>query len=192
MKRAAVTAIFLLLSAVVAMPVFAGEMSGVTMEDTLTAGGSELSLIGMGIRNKLVIKVYVAGLYMAEKALAPEKIVDLDQPRAIRMHFLYKKVGADKLRKAWTEGFEKNTPGASPDLKKRMDAFVALFTMDAEKGDEYLFAYTPGTGTTVTFKGREAASIEGPDFASALMAIWFGDHPADKGLKKSVLKGLEN
>jgi len=192
MKKAAVSAIFVFLSVLIAIPVLAGEMSGVTMENTLTAGVSELALVGMGIRNKFVVKVYVAGLYMAEPALAPEKIVDLDQPKAIRMHFLYKKVGAEKLREAWIEGFEKNTPGASEDLKNRMEAFVELFTTDAEKGDEYLFAYTPATGTIVTLKGREAATIKGSDFASALMAIWFGDHPADKGLKKSVLKGLKD
>jgi hypothetical protein len=145
----------------------------------------------MGIRNKLVVKVYVAGLYMAEPALTAEKIVDLDQARAIRMHFLYKKVGADKLREAWIEGFEKNTPEASLDLKQRMDAFVGLFAKDAVKGDEYLFAYSPGTGTVVTLEGREVATIEGADFARALMAIWFGDHPADKGLKKNVLKGMK-
>ena len=146
-----------------------------------------MSLVGMGIRNKLVVKVYVAGLYMEEPSRTQEEIIGSDQAKAVLMHFLYKKVEGEKLRKAWVEGFEKNTPEANADLKSRMDRFVDLFSGDALKGDEYLFSYIPGKGTTVTLAGREAATIEGADFASALMGIWFGDHPADKGLKKSIL-----
>jgi hypothetical protein len=191
MKKILMITLCFCLSAFLPAPVLAGEMAGVTMENSITVAGSDLSLVGMGIRNKLIVRVYVAGLYMSDPALDPEKIINSDSARAVRMHFLYKKVGAGKLREAWTEGFEKNTPEASQDLKKRMDFFVGLFTRDAEKGDEYLFSYTPGIGTTVTLQNQEVATIEGPDFASALMAIWFGDFPADKGLKKSVLKGLK-
>ena len=71
-----------------------------------------------------------------------------------------------------------------------MDQFVGMFKEDAVKGDSYLFTYAPGGGTTIILKGKEMGTIEGADFASALMAIWFGDKPADKGLKKSVLKGM--
>ena len=182
--------LFILVIALAAGPAMAGEMAGVAMEDTITAQDHVLSLVGMGVRNKVVVKVYTAGLYMAEPSLDPEEIVASDQPKALRMRFLYKKVEGDKLREAWVEGFEKNTPDASPGLKERMEHFVDLFSANALKGEEYLFSYVPGTGTTVRIGEREAAIIEGNDFASALMRIWFGDYPADKGLKKSILEGM--
>jgi len=191
MKKGTIFPLFVLLIALGTGPAMAGEIAGVVMEDTITAQGHVLSLVGMGVRNKVVVKVYAAGLYMAEPSLDPVEIAASDQPKALRMRFLYKKVGGDKLREAWVEGFEKNTPDAPPDLKERMEHFVGLFSSDALKGDEYLFSYIPGTGTTVRIGNREAAVIEGNDFASALMRIWFGDHPADKGLKKSVLEGME-
>ena len=190
MKKTFAAAICLCLALLSAAPVLAGVMAGVTMEDSISIGDATATLVGMGIRNKLVVKVYVAGLYLAEPTLSEDAIIGSDQAKAVRMHFLYKKVDAQKLQDAWRTGFEKNTPEASEDLKERMDTFVSLFTEDALKGDEYLFAYYPGRGTRVILKGREVKTIEGADFASALMAIWFGDHPADKGLKKSVLKGI--
>jgi hypothetical protein len=190
MKKTLVTTICLCLALMVAAPALAGEMAGVTMEDSISIGDATVTLAGMGIRNKLVVKVYVAGLYMTEPELSQEAIIGSDQAKALHMHFLYKNVGAEKLQDAWREGFEKNTPDATEDLKERMDTFVSLFTEDALKDDEYLFAYVPGVGTTVTLKNRESGTIPGEDFARALFAIWFGDHPADKGLKKSVLKGF--
>lgn len=191
MKKGTILSLFVLVTALGVGPAMAGEIAGVVMEDTIAAQGHVLSLVGMGVRNKVVVKVYAAGLYMAEPSLDPEEIVASDQPKALRMLFLYKKVEGDKLREAWVEGFEKNTPDAPPDLKERMERFVSLFSADAMKGEEYLFSYVPGTGTTVRIGDREAALIEGSDFASALMRIWFGDYPADKGLKKSVLEGMD-
>lgn len=191
MKKTLFTFFSIFLSVLITSPLLAAEMAGVTMEDSITIGDTTASLVGMGIRNKLVIKVYVAGLYMSSPDLEQDAIIGSDQAKALRMKFLYKKVDAQKLQDAWRTGFEKNTPDASKDLIERMDTFVSLFDEDAAKGDEYLFAYNPGAGTKVILKGRDVGTIEGADFASALMAIWFGGQPADKGLKKSVLRGLD-
>jgi hypothetical protein len=149
----------------------------------------------MGIRTKtfLKIKVYVAGLYMENPSNDPGEIIGSDQAKAIVMNFLYKEVEGEKLQAGWREGFEANTPSAGPALKKSMDQFVSLFSASGMKGDRYVFAYEPGKGTTVTLKGDIKATIQGADFASALMAIWFGDKLGDSGLKtlkKSLLKGM--
>ena len=174
----------------------AAELAGVTMPDTRTIGGKTASLVGMGIRTKtfIGIKVYVAGLYMANPSTDADDITGSDQAKAMVMKFLYKKVEGEKLQNGWREGFDNNTPEASADLQKRMDRFVSLFTESALKGDEYVFAYEPGRGTTVTLKGNVRETIPGADFGQALMAIWFGDKLSDGGLKKlkkSILKGLK-
>jgi hypothetical protein len=174
---------------------FAGELAGVTMDDTMRIGEKNVTLAGMGIRTKtfLKVKVYVAGLYMEKPSKSADDIIGSDQAKAIVMNFLYKKVEGEKLQEGWRDGFEANTPSAGPDLKKRMDQFVSVFSATAMTGDRYIFAYEPGKGTTVMLKDDIKATIPGSDFASALMAIWFGDKLGDGGLKtlkKSILKGM--
>lgn len=196
MKKTAVLTLALILAfTIVPHTLFAGELAGVTMDDTIQIGGKTVTLTGMGIRTKtfLKVKVYVAGLYMEKPSTSTVDIIGSDQARAMVMSFLYKKVEGEKLQAGWREGFEANTPSAGPDLKKRMDQFVSVFSTAAMKGDSYIFAYEPGKGTTITLKGEIKATIPGADFASALMAIWFGDKLGDgglKSLKKSMLKGM--
>jgi hypothetical protein len=169
----------------------AAELAGVTLADSIKIGGKDCSLAGKGIRKKFVIKVYVAGLYMENPQLDQESIINSDQAKGITMDFVYKKVAGEKLQSAWREGFDKNTPERSTDLGKKMDQFIAMFTEEAVKGDHYLITYNPGTGTTVKLKDEVKGTIPGEDFMRAVMAIWFGNIPADKGLKKSVLKGMK-
>ncbi|UCG37679.1 MAG: chalcone isomerase family protein [bacterium] len=190
MKRNGVLVLVLVLAMFAAPPAApAAEMGGVTVQDTISIGSSTARLAGLGFRKKFVIKVYMAGLYMAEPELSQGSIIASDQAKAVFMHFVYGKVEAAKLQEAWREGFEKNTPGAGADLRQRMDRFVGLFREDALRGDEYLLAYEPGVGTRIILKGQEVDTIPGADFASAMMAIWFGDYPADAGLKKNILAG---
>ena len=197
MKKTAVLTLALILAfTIVPHTLFAGELAGVTMDDTIQIGGKTVTLTGMGIRTKtfLKVKVYVAGLYMEKPSTSTVDIIGSDQARAMVMSFLYKKVEGEKLQAGWREGFEANTPSAGSDLKKRMDQFVSVFSTAAMKGDSYIFAYEPGKGTTITLKGEIKATIPGADFASALMAIWFGDKLGDgglKSLKKSMLKGMQ-
>jgi hypothetical protein len=170
-------------------PAAAAEVAGVTLPDEMDIGGKTTPLVGIGLRKKMIIKVYAAALYMEGSTPDAARILGADEARGLLMHFIYKKVDTKSLKEAWEDGFKNNTPGASDDLKARMDEFVAMFDEDALKGEQILMVYQPGTGTTVTIKGQEKGPIPGADFASALFAIWFGDKPADKGLKKNVLAG---
>jgi hypothetical protein len=196
MKKTGLLTLALLLAfTFVPLTVQAGELAGVTLDDTIHIGEETATLAGIGIRTKtfLKVKVYVAGLYMKDRSSDPAQIIGSDQAKAIVMSFLYKEVEGEKLQESWRNGFEANTPSAGPELKKRMDQFVSLFSTSAMKGDKYVFAYEPGIGTTISFKGDIKATIPGADFASALMAIWFGDKLGDGGLKtlkKNLLKGM--
>jgi hypothetical protein len=56
-----------------------------------------------------------------------------------------------------------------------------------KSGDEAFMTYVPGTGTTLEINGKALGTIEGRDFARALMAVWLGDKPPDTNLRKGVL-----
>jgi hypothetical protein len=190
MKRFAVLALCPLLALAFSLPAAAAELAGVTMPEKMETGGKTLSLVGLGVRSKTIfaVKVYVAGLYMEAPSKDAAAVISFDQPRALAMEFVYSEVSGQQLQDAWREGFAANTPGADAGLKARMDAFVGLFTTPLKKGGRVLISYLPGAGTVVNIAGKEAAPIPGADFASALFAIWFGEKPADSGLKASVLK----
>ena len=46
-----------------------------------------------------------------------------------------------------------------------------------------------GAGTAVAKNGETLGTIDGDDFNTALLAIWLGERPADRGLKKRLLGG---
>lgn len=196
MKKSIALALILLFTALlIPYTAPAGELAGVTMDDSMQIGERTATLTGMGIRTKtfLKVKVYVAGLYMEAPSKDPGEIIGSDQAKAMEMAYLYKKVDGEKLQEAWREGFAANTPAASSDLKERMDRFVSLFSGAAVKGDRHVFQYEPGKGTTVHFNGKPTATIAGADFAGALFAIWFGEKLGDGGLeelKRSILEGM--
>lgn len=170
----------------------AKELAGVFVEDSITAANGETLLLnGMGLREKLWIDVYVGSLYLPRKANNVAEV--LSQPGALRiqMDFVYKEVASNKLIEAWKEGFEKNQPADKLKLlQSRMEQFYAYFEQPAKQHDRYIIDYTPEQGTIVSKNGTLLGRIEGDDFKNALVEIWLGNFPADKGLKKGML-GLD-
>lgn len=163
------------------------ELKGVTLPDEMEVDGQALVLNGLGLRlaTFLKVKVYVAGLYIAEKTTDPAAILDTDQIRVIDMHFM-RKVGQDDMAEAWGEGFEKNG------LEGKFDDQLASLSSYMEavaSGDTMRFTYVPGTGTTVTVKGADKGTIEGADFAKALFTVFLGEVPPNSELKKGLLGG---
>jgi len=108
------------------------------------------------------------------------------------MHFIRDGITGEQLREAWQEGFQGNTGAPAADLRNRFARFTALFDSTTHRDDLILLAYLPGDGTTVSFNGREAVTIPGPDFMQALLRIWFGDQPADSGLKEHISRELQD
>lgn len=169
-----------------AAPAFAGELAGVEMAETQTVGGHALTLNGMALRKVAIIKVYVAGLYLPEKATDGAQVLSADTPRHVVMHWL-RSGPKDKICEAWYEGLEANTPGATSALKGQFDT-LCEWMEDAEKNDQFVFTYLPGTGTEVTVKGQSKGTLEGKAFADALFASWIGEKPGPgEGFKKDLL-----
>jgi hypothetical protein len=163
----------------------AGEVAGVKLPDTFSADGKTLKLNGMGLRKKVVFKVYVAGLYLETPSRDAAAIVSSDQVKSMRLHIL-RSLDAAKITEAISEGFEKNSRGQMGALKERLGKFNAMFP-DVKEGDEIAMTYVPGKGTMVTAKGAEKGVIEGKDFADALFAVWLGPNPVQEDLKKALL-----
>ena len=165
----------------------AGELAGVTMPDTATVEGRTLKLNGMGLRKKLMFKVYVAGLYVETPTKAAEAIISSDQVRRMDLHVL-RNLKASQVTEAIEEGFEKNSKPQMAALSDRLKKFSSLFS-DVAEGDEILMTYVPGKGTSVSIKGSEKGTIEGKDFADALFSVWLGPNPVQEDLRKALIGG---
>ncbi len=182
--------VWLILALVVlfAAPIVAGMLAGITLPDTIDVDGQQLVLNGMALRKKVIFKVYVAGLYLAEKEKSGEKILAADASRCTVMHFL-RSVKANQVNEAWYDGLEANTPGYSAQLKQQFDALAAL--MEAFKeGDKLVFTYKAGIGTEVKVKGVVKGTLGDKAFADALFACWIGKNPGPGEKFKKGLLGL--
>ena len=169
-----------------AVPAWAGELAGVVMPDRVEVGGKTLVLNGMGVRKKLWIKVYVAGLYLERPTHDAEEAIAAPGVKRIVMHFLTNKATKKKMDKAWHEGFEANNPDAYPALKARVDRLTGFFG-DMKVGDEIVFTIDAEGKVTAELNGRVKGTIEGSDFAQALLRVWLGPSPPSESLKAGLL-----
>jgi len=163
----------------------AAELAGVEMPDTVSVDGRELVLNGMGLREKLWIDVYVAGLYLEHESSDADEILASEQIKRLKMHFVYKKVGTKKLTDAWTEGFEANAGDVAERLHSELDRLNGWME-DMLKGDEMTFTSVPGRGLEVSVKGTSKGVIEG-DFSTAFWKIFLGPKPPTEKLKNGLL-----
>lgn len=172
---------------VLAAPAAAGELAGVSMEDSVQLEAQDLVLNGMGLRTKLAFKVYVAGLYLPSPADDAEQILAADTPRRTVLHFV-RKVGAGKLCGGWSDCLEANTPEATDEIRSSFDS-LCDWMEDVVPDDQVVFTYLPGDGTEVEVKGQSKGRLEGKGFADALFACWIGAQPPSESFKEGLLGG---
>ena len=164
------------------------EISSVNLPETMISGGTQLVLNGAGTIKKFFFKVYVIALYTDAKTSDADMLLNKDKPYVIFMQFVRNDVGADKIIEAWNEGFKKATGGNTEKIKTEIETFNALFKgKDMNDGDTYKFEYIPGTGTKVYIDNVLKGTISGFAFRRALLGIWLGDKPRDKGVKEDLL-----
>ena len=175
-----------------AVPALAAEVAGVQVEDRIKLEASELVLNGAGLRTRAFFKVYVAGLYLAEKRTTADAVLALPGAKRVSMRLL-RGLSAKQLTEALDEGFRDNTPATEQEpLKERLAELTAIMNalQSAKEGDVIALDWLPGSGTRVVLNGEpRGRAIAGEDFYRALLRIWLGDNPVSGSLKKALLGG---
>ncbi len=184
--------VILVLSLLLFLSSFAmtAEVGGVILPEFMRVGKTLLFLNGAGVRKKFFFKIYAIGLYVKKKTNNAEEIMNADEPMVVRMSFIYNGISPKKMRNAWDEGFEKSTHKNIAPIKDKIDKFNSLFNVKVRRGYVYDLKYIPGKGTEVYLNGKLLGTVEGLDFKKALLGIWIGDKPINKGLRKKLL-GLD-
>ena len=164
------------------------ELKGVKVDETAQVGGNALVLNGAGVRTKMVFKVYVAALYLAQKTSDATAVISDTGNKRVAMHLL-RELSAEKLLHALDEGFEANNSAAEMTaIDSQMKAFRQMMSSAkaVKEGDVILLDYT-SAGTSVNLNGKALGNVEGAAFNQALLRVWLGNKPVDAALKKAML-----
>ena len=168
----------------------AAAVASVKLEDRATVAGSPLVLNGAGIRYKAVFKVYVAGLYLGQKADTTEAVLAMTGPKRISITML-RDIDSAALGKLFSRGMGDNMDRSAfskliPGVLRMSQVFSDHKSL--KEGDHFQVDWVPGTGAVLTVKGKvEGEPFKEPEFFNALMRIWLGPKPADWMLKDALL-----
>ena len=167
-----------------AAPTFATESK---LPPTLKIAKQELQLNGEGIRQKYMLDLYCAGLYLTKPNREDKVVVAADELMAIRVAITSKFVSQDKLIASLDEGFNRSTKGNVKPIQIQIDQFQQCFSEKIVRGDVFDFVYVPNQGVMVFKNGKNKGSVAGLPFKQALFGVWLGEQPADAKLKIALL-----
>ncbi|HEX7642328.1 MAG TPA: chalcone isomerase family protein [Burkholderiaceae bacterium] len=166
------------------------EVAGYKFDDTVKVNNQDLKLNGAGIRYKFVVKVYAAGLYIADKKGTAADVIAEPGAKRITLIML-REVGSDTMGQAFIDGIKKNSDiNERAKIVNQMLTFGNLFgSIPAlNKGDIVTTDWIPGSGTVVSVNGKKLTDpIPDVAFFNALLKIWLGNNPADSKLKSAML-----
>ena len=165
--------------------VYAVEIEGINIPQSVSIENKSLMLNGYGIRKKFFINVYVGALYTTKKVTSFKEALADNNDRLIRMTFLYSKVDKEKIIEAFKEGMENN----AIDVLRSEEAnkFFSFFTTNFVKGDVVdLFLGSDGF-VVVKQNGKVLGTMKSAKLVRGILAIYLGDKPADAKMKAGML-----
>jgi len=165
----------------------AAEVGGVRLDDKVSMGAQELVLNGAGVRTRVVFKVYVASLYLPQKATELAAIL-VKNPRRIQLNML-RTLSADQLVEALNEGLaENNTAAELAAVKSQVDQLATIMKSfkEVKEKDVITLDFVDGA-TRIGLNGEAKGSIGGDALNQALTKVWLGEKPVQADLKKSLL-----
>jgi hypothetical protein len=104
----------------------AADVAGIRLEERTTLGTSELILNGSGLRKRAFFKVYVAGLYLAEKRTTSADVLALPGPKRVSI-ILMRDLPVGRLVDALNNGIRDNSsPEEQQATRTRVEALARL------------------------------------------------------------------
>lgn len=183
------TLMMMLLALCLSATAIAVDVNGVKLDDKTMVGGQELVLNGAGVRTRAIFKVYVASLYVPQKA-GDLAAVLAKGPRRIQLNLL-RTLSADQLVDALNEGLaESNSSAEMAAVKSQADQLASIMKAfkEVKETDVVALDFVDGA-TRINWNGETKGNIPGEAFNRALTRVWLGDKPVQADLKKAMLGG---
>ncbi|WP_292935645.1 chalcone isomerase family protein [Noviherbaspirillum sp.] len=170
--------------------VLAAEVAGVKLDDTIRLANQDLKLNGAGVRYKAIFKVYVAGLYLADKKRTVHDVLSVPGAKRVTIVML-RDISNEELGRGFMSGIHQNSDRAEKSkIVLQLQKFGEIFASipELKKGDVLTTDWIPGTGTVVHLNGKKVSDPL-PDviFYNSLLKIWLGEKPVDSRLKPLLL-----
>jgi hypothetical protein len=167
------------------------ELDGVKLDDKILVDGQALQLNGIGLRTRFFFKVYVAGLYLPQKAGSADAAIGA--PGAKRIVLVMRRAAtADEFCESIDAGLRANN--SESQLARVRPQTEALYGMiraaaHAHDGMQIVLDFAPSAGaTTLTADGKPLGPpMAGEAFFRALLRIWLGERPVQTDLKELLL-----
>jgi hypothetical protein len=164
------------------------------LEDRARVDGQDIQLNGMAVRTRYqFFKVYVAGLYLPQKATAAAAAIDGRGAKRIALTMV-RDANAEQFVQSIDHGLRaNNTQAQVAEVQPQLDALYAKIraVKEARKGMRIVLDYAPSAGGTTLFVdgAPQGGAMPGEAFYRALLRIWLGEHPVQEDLKKALLGG---
>jgi len=167
----------------------AKKIAGYNFPATIEHAGQSLTLVGVGLRSKWFKKVYAIGVYQKTPIRTAQHIINSREPKVLWLHML-RNISGDKMRAGIDDGINDNVSAATRKrISAQVDKLKRAMPPKLTNKANIRFAYAPGKGVALSFNNRTQAAFRGAAFMRSVWSIWFGRRPADKDLKRGVLKG---
>lgn len=171
-------------------PASAATLEGAHFDDSVRLAGSQLQLNGLGLRAVSILKAYVAGLYLTQKAGTAEEAMAAPGPKRVQMRLLID-APPQVFNKALVSGIRKNASETElAALRERIDQFEGMIDAAGtlRQGDTIDLDYDPARGMTLAVNGKAQVNVvPGADFYNAVLGIFVGARPVDAKMKSGLL-----
>lgn len=188
MRATAALKIIVLGLALLASSAHAAALDGLSLPDTYPVAGQNLVLNGIGIRTLTIlrVRVYLAGLYLAQPNRDGRAIIASATPKVILLQFLHAASKSD-IEKRYREGEQRNcgNGGCNPADEADFEKLIAA-TPAAAVGDTLTYVIT-STGMRVLLNNKTIGDFNNPDLATRLLAGFIGETPPSEDLKQQLL-----
>lgn len=146
------------------------------------AGTRSITFLGLSVR------VYVASMYTATPYTTAAAVMACRLPKRMDFTFL-RTVSQDKAREAWQRQMEATIVESRKyeTYEQDKEQFIGMFGAIQKGGT--LRVQMVGDDSEVYDQGQYKGKIQGQNFQTAFLSMWFGEEPVAHDLKDGLLLG---
>jgi hypothetical protein len=178
------------------------ESTGHKFPTSVVYDGKPYALLGVGVRKKVVVKVYAMALYgevEGGNAVWPAimhsagveraaKIAETPFPKLAVLVF-QRDVDWQKIQEAYKESLEPLLSERAPaDLRRAAQEFVGLFGRDMKEGQEIRIHTDAGGQIIVELAGAKKLGPRNVELVRAGWGIWLGRDPISDSLREGLVR----
>ncbi len=168
-------------------PAISKEIAGIELPERVLWRGQPLVLSGAGLVTHMFSKVFVGALYLPQRQGPAAQAIYLPGLKRIRLHFLHNNLSPEDLRTLFLSSMEESLePSERSHVLDRLRILTAEIP-EIHKGDVLEIDVFPFHGIHVRLNAKSLGGVEDRAVAQAVLAVWFGEKPANSMLKRAML-----